>query len=88
MGWPVAEPRLLSPAVMVNLLGDSFLNGLASLPQLFEIPGVQLHWYGKREMRPGRKVGHVNVLSETTDAAIKTAREVKARTGGRWHDGA
>ncbi len=88
MGWPVAEPRLLSAAVMVNLLGDSFLEGLESMPDLLELPGVQLHWYGKREMRAGRKVGHVNVLADNVEAALEVAREVKSRIGGRCNDGA
>lgn len=88
MGWRVAKPRLLSPTVMVNLLGDSFLDGLELLPHLMDLEGVQLHWYGKREMRPGRKVGHVNVLADDAAGALQGAREVKRRLGGRWDDGA
>ncbi len=88
MGWRVAEPRLLSATAMVNLLGDLFLDGLESLPHLMDLEGVQLHWYGKREMRSGRKVGHVNVLADDAAEALQGAREVKRRLGGRWDDGA
>jgi 5-(carboxyamino)imidazole ribonucleotide synthase len=64
-GLPLGSPAMrCQAAVMVNLLGyeysqDDYLDKrqkLASLPQTF------VHWYGKTESRPGRKLGHITVL--------------------------
>lgn len=87
-GWPVAEPRLLTPVVMVNLLGDLFLDGMERLPLVLDLPGVQLHWYGKDEMRPGRKVGHLTVVADSLKEALAEARKAKTLLGGEWRDGA
>jgi 5-(carboxyamino)imidazole ribonucleotide synthase len=58
-GWPLGSPKRLAPgAEMVNLIGDE-ADGWA---QILARPGAHLHLYGKREARPGRKMGHVNRL--------------------------
>jgi 5-(carboxyamino)imidazole ribonucleotide synthase len=51
-------------AVMVNLLGyeTSHCDYQKQRQQLAEIPQATLHWYGKTEARPGRKLGHITVL--------------------------
>ncbi len=86
-GWTVSAPRLLAPSVMLNLLGDLFMEGLDRLPDVLTVPGAALHWYGKSEMRPGRKVGHVTVVADTVEEALDRARRVKALLGGGWNDG-
>lgn len=58
-GWPLGTPERHSDVVMTNLLG----NEAAGWRQLAAEPGLHLHLYGKREARPGRKMGHVNRLS-------------------------
>jgi 5-(carboxyamino)imidazole ribonucleotide synthase len=79
-GLPLGDPRLLSPVVMVNLLGDVWL------PQprwdtLLKHPGVQLHLYGKTEARAGRKMGHYNCLAATPEAALELALTTRAELG-------
>ena len=79
-GLPLGDTRLLSPVVMVNLLGDVW----APQPRWDELlthPGVQLHLYGKAEARPGRKMGHYNCLAPTVDAALALALETRAALG-------
>jgi len=44
-------------------------------------PSAKLHLYGKAEPRRGRKMGHVTCLGETQDAALATARAIKAALG-------
>ena len=61
-GLPLADPARHSDAEMVNLLGD----GVHAWPELLAEPGARLHLYGKRDVRPGRKMGHVNRLSTKT----------------------
>jgi 5-(carboxyamino)imidazole ribonucleotide synthase len=73
-GLPLTEPRLLSPVCMINLLGDLWERGEPNWAASLAMPGVELHLYGKREARPGRKMGHLNCLAGTADAAHQLAR--------------
>jgi 5-(carboxyamino)imidazole ribonucleotide synthase len=76
-GLPLATPRLLSPVAMVNLLGDLWRNGTPRWDEVFRRPGVRLHLYGKAEARPGRKMGHLNCLSDDPDHALALALEAR-----------
>jgi 5-(carboxyamino)imidazole ribonucleotide synthase len=40
---------------------------------------VRLHLYGKREARPGRKMGHLTALADTRDEAVELALELRDR---------
>ncbi|ERE06332.1 5-(carboxyamino)imidazole ribonucleotide synthase [Pseudogulbenkiania ferrooxidans] len=70
---------LLSPVVMVNLLGDVWKdNGHEpNWDVLAEAPNAQLHLYGKKQARPGRKMGHFNVMAASADEALDQARALK-----------
>ena len=57
-GLPLGASDRHSDVVMENLIGDD----VARVPGLLMEPTAQLHLYGKREVRPGRKMGHVNWL--------------------------
>ena len=77
-GLPLGDTRLLSPVVMINMLGDIWHNDQAPKWQkLLNHPNVKLHLYGKKEARPGRKMGHFNVLAENIDDALKLAEDLK-----------
>jgi 5-(carboxyamino)imidazole ribonucleotide synthase len=54
-GWPLGDPTMRGAAVMTNLFGDEVL----AAPKLAAEPGARVHVYGKRELPPGRKTGHV-----------------------------
>lgn len=82
-GLPLGSPRLLSPVVMVNLLGDAWDDGEPDWPALLSDPDVKLHLYGKCEVRPGRKMGHFCVLKPTVGEAVAAAEEARARLFGR-----
>jgi 5-(carboxyamino)imidazole ribonucleotide synthase len=78
-GLPPGATRLLSPVVMVNLLGDLWRDDSPPPWQhLFAHPNVKLHLYGKRHARPGRKMGHYNCLASELDTALATADQVRA----------
>lgn len=65
-GAPIGEVRLLCSAAMVNLLGaeiQTVTSGRA-YSHLLALPGAVLHLYGKKTIRPGRKMGHVTFLAE------------------------
>jgi len=83
-GMPLGEVRLLSPAVMVNLIGDdamSLMNGVGSR-SLLEVPGAVLHFYRKRVIRPRRKMGHVTFLGETLGLALDHAKQLRDGLAG------
>jgi 5-(carboxyamino)imidazole ribonucleotide synthase len=68
MDWPLGSPAMTSPwAIMVNLLGQDLgdLQG-AFRHVMARDPGIKIHLYGK-EVRPGRKIGHVNAVGENID---------------------
>ena len=83
---PLVAPRLHSPCVMLNLLGELWRGpGGADTPPdwagVLALPGVHLHLYGKVEARPGRKMGHLTVTAASAEAADTVARQVAARLG-------
>jgi 5-(carboxyamino)imidazole ribonucleotide synthase len=81
-GAPLIAPRLHSPCVMLNLLGDLWpAGGEPDWAAVLALPGVHLHLYGKTEARPGRKMGHLTVTAATATEADRTARTAAARLG-------
>jgi 5-(carboxyamino)imidazole ribonucleotide synthase len=79
-GLPLGDSRLLSPVVMVNLLGDIWRPEPA-WDKLLAHPGVHLHLYGKTEARPGRKMGHYNCLADTVEGALALAETTRRELG-------
>jgi 5-(carboxyamino)imidazole ribonucleotide synthase len=80
LGLPLGDTRQLSPAAMVNLLGEPGYEGrpvLSGLAAVLAISGVCIHVYGKAVTRPGRKMGHLTVIDETIEAACAKAEQVK-----------
>ena len=84
-GFPLGATELLQPAAMVNLLGDLWADGEPNWAGALAMPDVKLHLYGKSTPRPGRKMGHITVLSPTTtearDRALAARDLLRLRTG-------
>lgn len=76
-GLPPGDTRLLSPVVMVNLLGDIWRDDEPAWDKLLSQPNVMLHLYGKKSARIGRKMGHFNVLAEDAETALAQALQLK-----------
>ncbi len=55
-GWPLGDGTRVADVTMENLIGDD----IARVPAIAREPGAAIHLYGKAEVRPGRKMGHVN----------------------------
>lgn len=75
LGWPLGSTRMVRPAaVMVNVLG-SFAGDAPrdAACDALVIDGVHMHIYGKRDVRIGRKMGHVTVLGDNIDDAEDAA---------------
>lgn len=77
-GLPLGEASLLSPAVMVNLLG-SLWRGDQPPPwdRVLNHSRAKLHLYGKRDARPGRKMGHFTYLDESVEEALAHALAIQ-----------
>lgn len=74
-GLPLGDTSLLTPVVMVNVLGEHMeplLARLAAVDEAAERLGAapKVHLYGKHEAKHKRKMGHVNVLAADIDAAL------------------
>ncbi|MCH9649206.1 MAG: 5-(carboxyamino)imidazole ribonucleotide synthase [Deltaproteobacteria bacterium] len=74
-GLPLGSPDQLAPAAMANLLGDLWSTGEPHWRAALALPGVHLHLYGKKEPRPGRKMGHLTALA----ASSREAEELVCR---------
>ena len=85
-GLPLTMPRLHSPCVMLNLLGDLWLRQ-GDTPvepdwaQLLALPGVHLHLYGKTLAKRGRKMGHLTVTAADMVQARQVALQAAALLG-------
>lgn len=71
-GWPLGKTNLLKPAVMVNILGEH-VEGV--IDGLSELPNGHVHLYGKKESRPGRKMGHITFLTDNLETTLKEINE-------------
>jgi len=74
-GLPLGDVTQLAPAAMVNVLGDVWWPGddaaaprTPDWPAVLQVPGAQLHIYGKQEARRGRKMGHVTCVGTALGA--------------------
>jgi 5-(carboxyamino)imidazole ribonucleotide synthase len=82
-GVPLGDPRALTGAVMVNLIGDLWSQGPPAWREVLARPEARLHLYGKDAPAPGRKMGHVVLLDEDTDRALATAQSLIAQLSSR-----
>jgi 5-(carboxyamino)imidazole ribonucleotide synthase len=80
LGLPLAKPRLMSPVVMMNILGIPNYTGtyyLKGIEKAFAIPGLKVHFYGKRKTKPQRKLGHFTITAENVEEALSRANTVR-----------
>lgn len=81
-GLPLGSAEPVSPAAMVNLLGDLWKAGEPCWSTALADPDVRLHLYGKQQPRPGRKMGHLTVLAATATEAAQRAQAARKRLAG------
>lgn len=80
LGYPLGCTEHILPAAIVNLLGADGYCGKAcyeGLKEILEIENVFVHIYGKKETRPGRKMGHITILSKEKQELIHQANRIK-----------
>jgi 5-(carboxyamino)imidazole ribonucleotide synthase len=80
LGYPLGNPKAILPSVMVNVIGSEGYSGPAQyegLPDVLAIDNAFVHLYGKQQTKPGRKMGHVTILSAEKADLVYKAHKVK-----------
>ncbi|MBK3497377.1 5-(carboxyamino)imidazole ribonucleotide synthase [Viridibacillus sp. YIM B01967] len=66
-GWPLREPKLWSPSIMVNVLGQHVVPLSNSVSKYSD---WSIHLYGKQEAKQNRKMGHVTIMTNDLDKTL------------------
>jgi 5-(carboxyamino)imidazole ribonucleotide synthase len=80
LGLPLGNTNYILPSIMVNILGAEGFSGpvrYEGLEEVLKIDNAFVHLYGKRETRPGRKMGHVTIISAEKQDLLYKSNKVK-----------
>ena len=80
LGYPLGNTGDILPAAIVNLVGEENHTGAAHYEGLHEVlamDNVFVHIYGKKITKPGRKMGHVTILSNEPQELLHKANQIK-----------
>lgn len=80
LGYPLGNTDHILPAAIVNLVGAEGYTGPAKydgLDEVLQIDNVFVHIYGKKETRPGRKMGHITIVSKEKQDLTHKAHRIK-----------
>jgi 5-(carboxyamino)imidazole ribonucleotide synthase len=82
LGYPLGNPKHIMHAAIVNLIGSEGYSGEANyegIEEILKMENAFLHLYGKKETRPGRKMGHVTILSPEKSDLVYKAKAIKQK---------
>jgi len=82
LGYPLGNPKHIVHAAIVNLIGSEGHSGEANyegIDEILKMENVFLHLYGKKETRPGRKMGHATILSPEKADLVYKAKSIKQK---------
>lgn len=71
-GWPLRKPKLWSPSIMVNVLGQHVVPLTNSISKY---PDWSVHLYGKAEAKVNRKMGHVTIMTDDVNTTLKQIKD-------------
>jgi 5-(carboxyamino)imidazole ribonucleotide synthase len=80
LGYPLGNTDPILPGAIVNLVGEQGHSGPAhyeGLDEVLQIDNVFVHIYGKKETLPGRKMGHVTILSREKHELVHKAHKIR-----------
>jgi len=80
LDYPLGNTAKISSTALVNLLGDAGYNGAAhyvGLNEILSMDNVFVHLYGKKETKPGRKMGHITILSNEKQELLHKVNQIK-----------
>lgn len=82
LNYPLGNTEPILPAAIINLLGAPNYSGKAiyeGLEEVLKIENAFVHLYGKKETKPGRKMGHVTILSNDYQELLFQANKIKQK---------
>ena len=82
LDYPLGNPKHIVHAAMVNLTGSEGNSGNAvyeGIDEILKMENIFLHLYGKKETRPGRKMGHITILSPEKSDLVYKAKIIKQK---------
>jgi len=81
LGYPLGNTEAIIPSIMVNIIGSEGHAGpvqYAGLDQVLSIENAFVHLYGKKITKPGRKMGHVTIISNERQELLHQSNKVKS----------
>ncbi len=78
--YPLGNTKAILPSAIVNILGADGFNGIAKydgLDETLKMENVFVHLYGKQKTKPGRKMGHVTIISKDYQDLTHKANKIK-----------
>jgi len=80
LDYPLGNTEVIMKAAIVNLIGEPGYEGEAlyeGLHEILSMDNVFVHIYGKKVTKPGRKMGHITILSNEKQELIHKANQIK-----------
>lgn len=80
LNLPLGSTKQIMGAVMKNIIGDVDIDGdyyVDNVDEIMSMEGVYLHLYGKANVKIGRKMGHITMLSNDIDLAFEKLKDLK-----------
>jgi len=80
LGYPLGNTDAILPSIMVNILGADGYDGevkYEGLGEVLQMENAFVHLYGKKQTKPGRKMGHVTILSKEKQDLLHKSNKVK-----------
>ena len=80
LGYPLGNTDNIIPAAIVNILGGEGYHGDAQyegLQNVLQMEDVFVHIYGKKQTKPGRKMGHATILNKDKVDLVRKAHKIK-----------
>lgn len=80
LNYPLGNTKYILPSIMVNIIGSENHTGdvqYEGLKEVLTIDNAFVHIYGKQQTKPGRKMGHVTILSAEKQDLIHKANKIK-----------
>jgi 5-(carboxyamino)imidazole ribonucleotide synthase len=77
---PLGNPDMIMPSALVNVVGESTANGTVmydGLHEVLKMDNIFVHLYGKRQVKPGRKMGHVTIISREKNELLHRVKQIK-----------
>jgi 5-(carboxyamino)imidazole ribonucleotide synthase len=80
LDYPLGNTDIIMPSALVNLVGDEGYQGEAEyigLNEVLTMDSIFVHLYGKQQTKPGRKMGHVTIISKDKQELLHKANQIK-----------